>query len=151
LDVAAFKALTVIGLACLTAAGQARQGSPDDLEINAVRFYRAEAKSTQVKAFIQIPATLLEPAGTGPASQMTYLMEVRVRDSSGLELVHDNWAGHLPADARQPGATTLAIPSTPSRQRYTLRLRYRRHLRRLASQVTVEVRPSPLTDLQLFR
>ena len=40
---------------------------------------------------------------------MTYLMDVRVRDSSGLELVHDTWAGHLPGDARQPGATTLEI------------------------------------------
>ena len=67
LDVAALKILAVLGLAGLTAAGQPRQqGSPDDLEVSAVRFYRADAKSTQVKAFIQVPAMLLEPAGAEP-------------------------------------------------------------------------------------
>lgn len=107
---AALKIVAVIGLAGLTAAGQMHtQGSPDDLEVSAVRFYRADAKSTQVKAFIQVPAMLLEPAGSGPNAKMTYLMDVRVRDSSGLELVHDSWSGHLPGDARQPGATTLEI------------------------------------------
>jgi hypothetical protein len=109
-DVAALKILAVLGLAGLTAASQPRQqGASDDLEVSAVRFYRAEAKSTQVKAFIQVPAMMLEPAGAGANTQLTYVMDVRVRDSSGLELVHDNWRGHLPGDARQPGATTLEI------------------------------------------
>ena len=111
---AAFKTLVVIGLACVTAAGQARQGSPDDLEINAVRFYRADARSTQVKAFIQVPALLLEPAGTGASARMTYLMEVRVRDSTGLELVHDNWAGHLPAGVRVIPTTPFSIDNQPT-------------------------------------
>jgi GWxTD domain-containing protein len=123
-DVAALKILAVLGLAGLTAAGQPRQqGSPDDLEVSAVRFYRADAKSTQVKAFIQVPAMLLEPAGAGAATQLTYVMDVRVRDSSGLELVHDSWRGHLPGDARQPGATTLEILEyTVAPGRYTLQV-----------------------------
>jgi len=109
-DVAALKILAILGLAGLTAAGQPhQQGAPDDLEVSAVRFYRADAKSTQVKAFIQVPAMMLEPAGVDANTQLTYVMDVRVRDSSGLELVHDNWRGHLPGDARQPGATTLEI------------------------------------------
>jgi len=152
--VAAFKILTVIGLAGLTVAGQARQGSPDDLEVNAVRFYRAEAKSTQVKAFIQIPAMLLEPVGTGPSARMTYLMDVRVRDSSGLELVHDNWTGHLPAEVRQPGATTLEILEyTVAPGRYTLEVGVTDSVsgKRLATQAAIEgFRTQPeLSDLLL--
>jgi hypothetical protein len=46
-DVAALKILAILGLAGLTAAGQPQQGAPDDLEVSAVRFYRANAKSTQ--------------------------------------------------------------------------------------------------------
>jgi GWxTD domain-containing protein len=155
MDVAAFKILAVIGLAGLTAAGQVhKQGSPDDLEVSAVRFYRADAKSTQVKAFIQVPAMLLEPAGTGPNARMTYLMDVRVRDSSGLELVHDNWTGHLPGDARQPGATTLEILEyTVAPGRYTLEVGVSDSVsgKRLASTVGIEgFRSEPaLSDLLL--
>jgi GWxTD domain-containing protein len=155
MDVAALKIVAVIGLAGLTAAGQIqKQGSPDDLEVSAVRFYRADAKSTQVKAFIEVPAMLLEPSGTGPNARMTYLMDVRVRDSSGLELVHDNWAGHLPGDARQPGATTLEILEyTVAPGRYTLEVGVADSVsgKRLASTLGIEgFRSEPgLSDLLL--
>jgi len=155
MDVAAFKIAAVLGLAGLTAAGQAqKQGSPDELEVSAVRFYRADAKSTQVKAFIQVPAMLLEPAGAGPNAKLTYLMDVRVRDSSGLELVHDNWAGHLPSEVRQPGATTLEILEyTVAPGRYKLEVGVADSVsgKRLASTLEIEgFRGEPrLSDLLL--
>ena len=145
----------MLGLAGLTAAGRPRQqGSPDDLEVSAVRFYRADAKSTQVKAFIQVPAMLLEPAGGGATTQLTYVMDVRVRDSSGLELVHDSWRGHLPGDARQPGATTLEILEyTVAPGRYTLQVGVVDSVsgKRLASELAIEgFRSEPgLSDLLL--
>jgi GWxTD domain-containing protein len=118
---AAFKTLGVIGLACLTAAGQSRQSAPDALTVNAVRFYRADAKRTQVKVFVQIPAMLMASPDEKPDAKMTYLMAVRVRDSTGLELVHDSWAGHFPASLREPGATTLEILEyTVAPGKYTL-------------------------------
>jgi GWxTD domain-containing protein len=153
--VAALKIFAVLGLAAgLTAAGRPHQGSPDDLEVSAVRFYRTDAKSTQVKAFIQVPAMMLEPAGTGAATQLTYVMDVRVRDSSGLELVHDSWRGHLPGDARQPGATTLEILEyTVAPGRYTLQVGVADSVsgKRLTSELPIEgFRTEPgLSDLLL--
>jgi GWxTD domain-containing protein len=115
------KTLGLIGLALLTAAGRAHQPPPDSLTVNAVRFYRADAKRTQVKVFVQIPAMIMAAAGDSPDAKMTYLMAVRVRDSTGLELVRDSWAGHLPAGMRQPGATTLEILEyTVAPGKYTL-------------------------------
>jgi GWxTD domain-containing protein len=154
-DVAALKIFAVLGLAGLTAAGQPRQqGSPDDLQVSAVRFYRADARSTQVKAFIQVPAMMLEPAGTGATTQLTYVMDVRVRDSSGLELVHDNWRGHLAGDARQPGAATLEILEyTVAPGRYTLQIGVADSVsgKRLTSELPIEgFRAEPgLSDLLL--
>ncbi len=40
---------------------------------------------------------------------MTYLMDVRVRDSTGLELVRNTWAGHLSRAVRQSGAMAVEI------------------------------------------
>jgi len=152
--VAAFKILTLVGLAGFTAAGQARQDSPDNLEVTAIRFYRAESKSTQVKAFIQIPAMLLEPAGSGRSGQLTYLMDVRVRDSSGLELVRNGWSGHLPAQVHQPGATGLEILEyTVAPGRYTLDVGVTDSVsgKRLNAQIAIEgFRTQPgLSDLLL--
>ena len=117
----ALKTLGLMGLALLTAAGQTHQPPPDSLTVNAVRFYRADAKRTQVKVFVQIPAMIMAASGESPDAKMTYLMAVRVRDSTGLELVRDSWAGHLPAGMRQPGATTLEILEyTVAPGKYTL-------------------------------
>jgi len=111
--VAALRLLTPLALLALTAAGSARQVTPNELAVNAVRFYRPEGRLTQVKVFIQIPAMMLEPAGSGPDAQMTYLMDVGVRDSTGLELVHNSWSGRVPVAARQPDATALEILDFP--------------------------------------
>ena len=81
-------------------------------------------------------------------------MDVRVRDSSGLELVHDSWRGHLPGDARQPGATTLEILEyTVAPGRYTLQVGVVDSVsgKRLASELAIEgFRSEPgLSDLLL--
>jgi GWxTD domain-containing protein len=121
MDVTALKTLCVMCLALVTAAGQSRQSAPDSLTVNAVRFYRADAKRTQVKVFVQIPAMLMTSPEDKPDAKMTYLMAVRVRDSTGLELVHDSWSGHFPASLREPGATTLEILEyTVAPGKYTL-------------------------------
>jgi GWxTD domain-containing protein len=110
-----------MGLALLTAAGGTHRPPADTLTVNAVRFYRADAKRTQVKVFVQIPAMIMAAASETPDAKMTYLMAVRVRDSTGLELVRDSWAGHVPAGMRQPGATTLEILEyTVAPGKYTL-------------------------------
>ena len=117
----ALKTLSVMCLALVTAAGQSRQSAADSLTVNAVRFYRADAKRTQVKVFVQIPAMLMASPDEKPDARMTYLMAVRVRDSTGLELVHDSWSGHFPASLREPGVTTLEILEyTVAPGKYTL-------------------------------
>jgi GWxTD domain-containing protein len=103
----------VLGLASLAGAGAVPQGAPSDLVVNAVRFYRPEGGITQVKAFIQIPAMILQPVGAGADAQMAYLMDVRIRDSTGLELLRNSWSGRLPSIARQSGGTALEILDFP--------------------------------------
>jgi GWxTD domain-containing protein len=79
------------------------------LAVNAVRFYRPQLRQTQVKAFVQIPYAMLTPAADRPEAQLTYQVTVKVRDSTGLELVQNSWSGHAPAAARQAGASSLEI------------------------------------------
>lgn len=137
----ALKRLGVLGLIAITGAGAARQGTPNDLVVSAVRFYRQDGRITQVKAFIQVPAMMLEPAGTGPDAPLTYLMDVRVRDSTGLELVRNSWSGRLAAAARQPGGMALEIldfPVTPGRYEIEVGVTDSASGKRLVSAVTVE-------------
>jgi GWxTD domain-containing protein len=101
--------LLLVGLVSLGGVGAARQGAADRVVVNAVRFYQPEGGLTQVKAFIDIPATLLRPSASAPASLTTYLMDVRVRDSTGLELVRNTWAGHLAGGVGRSGAVAVEI------------------------------------------
>jgi GWxTD domain-containing protein len=153
-DVRSTKLFSLLGLVAITGTGAARQGSPNDLVVSAVRFYRADGGVTQVKAFIQVPAMMLQPAGTGPNAQMAYLMDVRVRDSTGLELVRNSWSGRLPREARQPGGAALEIldfPVTPGRYEIEVGVTDSTSGKRLTSAVTVEgFRSEPsLSDLLL--
>lgn len=138
---AAIRTLTLLGLIGFTAAGSAGQNPPDDLELHAVRFYQRQGQVTQVKAFVQIPTVLLEPAGSGPTAAMTYLMDVRVRDSTGLELVHNTWSGKVQSAARGPGATALEIlefPVKPGQYRIEVGVSDSISGRKLASDIAVE-------------
>jgi GWxTD domain-containing protein len=139
--VTALKLLGVLGLITITGTAAARQGTPNDLVMSAVRFYRQDGRITQVKAFIQIPAMMLQPAGTGPDAPMAYLMDVRVRDSTGLELVRNSWSGRLAAAARQPGGMALEIldfPVTPGQYEIEVGVTDSASGKRLTSAVTVE-------------
>jgi GWxTD domain-containing protein len=151
--VTAFKLLTIAGLAVLTPAWLPAPES-QTLAVNAVRFYRPDVHQTQVKVFIQIPYTFLEPVPGSSDGRMTYHVGVKVRDSTGLELVQNAWDGHAPAAARNPGASALEILDfalVPGR--YQLRVDVTDSLsgRKLASEVTLEgFRQDPdLSDLLL--
>ncbi|MGE0355112.1 MAG: GWxTD domain-containing protein [Gemmatimonadales bacterium] len=77
----------------------------DELLVRAVRFYRAEVSLTQVKAFIQVPLSLMSPTVEGV---LTYRVRVALKDSTGLTLSQDAWpAQHLSAGLQQPGAYTV--------------------------------------------
>jgi hypothetical protein len=54
--------------AVLPLAAPARQVATDDeVKVSAVRFYRAEASLTQVKAFVQVPLAVLTRSPEGNA------------------------------------------------------------------------------------
>ncbi len=151
---AAIRTLTVLGLIGFTAAGSAGQDPPSDLALSAVRFYQREGNLTQVKAFVQIPTVVLEPAGSGPDAPMTYLMDVSVKDSTGLELLHDSWSGRVRSDMRAPGATALEIlefPVKPGQYRIEVGISDSVSGRKLASGIAVEGFPEEpvLSDLLL--
>jgi GWxTD domain-containing protein len=154
MDVAALRLIGLLGVVALTAAVPARQGAPNELAVSAVRFYRPDGRFTQVKVFIQIPAMSLEPAGAASGDLMTYLMDVRVRDSTGLELVHNSWSGRVPAAARAPGVTALEIlefPVTPGRYKIEVEVTDSTSGRKLASALAIEgFRSAPgVSDLLL--
>jgi GWxTD domain-containing protein len=57
--------------------------------LRAVRFYRADQDRTRVKGLIQIPLSFLQPTQNGGKS--SYLVSVRVADSTGLALYQQSW------------------------------------------------------------
>jgi GWxTD domain-containing protein len=78
---------------------------PDaDLILRAVRSYRAEQGRTEVNAFVQIPLLLMEPSVEGPEGMLSYRVEVKVSDSSGLKLFHEDWQNRTRAALRGPDA-----------------------------------------------
>src|SRR5215207_9083477 len=56
----------------------------EGLAFRAVRYYRADANKTLVKAFVQVPYAMLTPGGTGPQAVMTYQFTARVVDANGM-------------------------------------------------------------------
>jgi GWxTD domain-containing protein len=107
--VATYKLLTIAGIFFLSPAWVPAPRTQQSLTISAVRFYRPTLRQTQVKAFVQIPHSLLAPTADGPAGHLAYKVNVKVKDSTGLELVQNEWSGHAPAAARQAGASSLEI------------------------------------------
>jgi GWxTD domain-containing protein len=107
--VATFKLLFTAGLFVLSPAWLPAPKTQQSLTVNAVRFYRPQLRQTQVKAFVQIPYSVLAPTTDGSEGQLAYQVTVKVRDSTGLELTQDAWTGHAPAAARQSGASSLEI------------------------------------------
>jgi GWxTD domain-containing protein len=81
--------------------------SEQGLAIRAVRFYRADAKQTRVKAFVQVPYASMLPTADGPSGQLSYEVAVQVSDSTGLKLYQTGWKNHVPAAMREPGASAM--------------------------------------------
>jgi GWxTD domain-containing protein len=152
--VTALKLFTIAGLAALTPAWLTPPEGQESLAVNAVRFYRPDARQTQVKVFIQIPYTMLQAGSTAPPSGLTYHVAVKVRDSTGLELVQNAWDGHAPSARRQKGVSALEILDfalAPGRYRLDIEVTDSTSGRRLGSNVTLEgfANDPPLSDLLL--
>ena len=78
------------------------------LVVQTVRFYRAETGLTRVKTFVDIPYSLLEP-GEDSARRKVYKVMVKLADSTGLTLLHQEWWNHARGDVQAVGASTVEI------------------------------------------
>jgi GWxTD domain-containing protein len=100
----AVRLLTLAFLASLAGPGEL-PGQPDtDLILRAVRSYRAEGGRTEVNAFVQVPYLLMQPTASGPEGRLSYRVEVRVTDSTGLKLLEQSWQNQATAALRRPDA-----------------------------------------------
>lgn len=100
----AVRLLTLAFMASVAGPGQL-PGQPDtDLILRAVRSYRAEGGRTEVNAFVQVPYLLMQPTTSGPEGRLSYRVEVRVTDSTGLKLLEQSWQNQATAALRRPDA-----------------------------------------------
>lgn len=100
----AVRLLTLALLASVAGPGEL-PGQPDnDLILRAVRSYRAEQGRTEVNAFVQVPYLLMQPTSSGPEGRLSYRVEVRVTDSTGLKLLEQSWQNQATAALRRPDA-----------------------------------------------
>jgi GWxTD domain-containing protein len=100
-------AVRLLALAFLTSVAGPGElpGQPDtDLILRAVRSYRAEGGRTEVNAFMQVPYLLMQPTTSGPEGRLSYRVEVRVTDSTGLKLLEQSWQNQATAALRRPDA-----------------------------------------------
>jgi GWxTD domain-containing protein len=100
----AVRLLTLAFLASVLGPGEL-PGQPDtDLILRAVRSYRAEGGRTEVNAFVQVPYLLMQPTTSGPEGRLSYRVEVRVTDSTGLKLLEQSWQNQATAALRRSDA-----------------------------------------------
>jgi GWxTD domain-containing protein len=100
----AVRLLTLAFLVSVAGPGEL-PGQPDtDLILRAVRSYRAESGRTEVNAFVQVPYLLMQPTTSGPEARLSYRVEVRVTDSTGLKLLEQSWQNEATAALRRPDA-----------------------------------------------
>jgi GWxTD domain-containing protein len=93
-------------LGFMPTAGGARQ-SDSALTVRALRFYRADSKQTRVKGLVQIPLSIVTPAGSGGAG--SYRVSARVADSTGLTLFHQDWVNHVQSGAGEGDRSAVEI------------------------------------------
>jgi GWxTD domain-containing protein len=86
-----------------------RAPSEQQLTVRTLRFYRAEANRTRIKAFFEVSYALLEPPPGDSTQSLAYRVDVALTDSTGLTLLRQGWWGHGPADLRQTGAATMEM------------------------------------------
>jgi GWxTD domain-containing protein len=100
--------------------------SVQQLTVRTLRFYRAEANRTRIKAFFEVPYALLDPPAGDSARSLAYRVDVALTDSTGLTLLGQGWWGHGRADLRETGASTMEMIDfavAPGRYRLTVRVR----------------------------
>lgn len=99
------RVLLAVAAAASGAAPMAAQAA-DSLQVEAVRFYRPGMGRTLVKAFIEVPYTA---AGRPAGDSLAYSVQLRVTDSTGLELTRQTWGKSIPRGLVQAGARGLDI------------------------------------------
>jgi GWxTD domain-containing protein len=57
-----------------------------------------------VNAFVQVPYLLMQPTTSGPEGRLSYRVEVRVTDSTGLKLLEQSWQNQATAALRRADA-----------------------------------------------
>jgi GWxTD domain-containing protein len=57
-----------------------------------------------VNAFVQVPYLLMQPTTSGPEGRLSYRVEVRVTDSTGLKLLEQSWQNQATAALRRSDA-----------------------------------------------
>ena len=100
--------------------------SAQPLTVRTLRFYRAEANRTRIKAFFEVPSALLEPPAGDSARSRAYRVDVALTDSTGLTLLGQGWWGHGRVDLRDTGASTMEMIDfavAPGKYRLTVRVR----------------------------
>jgi GWxTD domain-containing protein len=128
---------TALGL--IPAAREARQ-SEVALTVRAVRFYRAEQKQTRVKGLVQIPLAAIAPA-PGADSAGSYSVAVRVADSTGLTLFHQDWVNHVRSGAGatdQYAVEIIDFAVAPGQYRFEVNVQDSVSGRKLSSAVGIE-------------
>ena len=78
------------------------------LVLRAVRFYRPDQNRTRVKGLVQIPFSMIQPAG-GAGRQLNYTVSVRVVDSTGLTLYQQSWRNRARTSVAGTDAYTVEI------------------------------------------
>jgi GWxTD domain-containing protein len=91
-------ALMLAAVAGLSSPVPSSQTGDEDLAVRVIRFYRAEHDRTHIKGLVQIPVEALLPA-PATASSLSYTVEVRVTDSTGLTLHQQSWRSRAPMPA----------------------------------------------------
>jgi GWxTD domain-containing protein len=95
---------TLVFLTAMAAPEQSLPQPESDLVLRAVRSYRAEQRRTEVNAFVQVPYMLMQPTSSGSGGTLSYKVEVKVADSTGLKLLEQSWQNHALASLRRPDA-----------------------------------------------
>jgi hypothetical protein len=144
-------------LAAVLAAASLARSEPslqldDRLALRAVRFYRADHRTTRVTAFLEIPyAALVDPAGGGAGTG--YQVTVRVADSTGAVLHTESWTGTVPPSAQAGAAAVETVEFLVASGRYRLDAVARNPLTGREARATLELegfdRPPAVSDLLL--
>lgn len=101
-------AVGLTGLLAFDPAAMVAQGA-SGVGVKALRFYRADTRQTVVKAFVEVPYSLLEAPAPGTSGDLKYGVVVTVADQGGTELYQAAWPGRDRADLQQAGASKLEI------------------------------------------